>query len=375
MKIIGIGILAFLLYWLQQVLYRKWWNKSLYVTLRFEESSMFEGEEGSLYEVIENRKRLPLPMLKVKFQTSRNLEFADIKGSRVTDFFYRNDVFEIGGGEKITRTLRFTGKKRGYYKINGIDLVGADLFLSCELLESRESGQYVYVYPKPYRGREFMLSLKQLNGEVLTKRHLLTDPFEYKGIREYQPYDDIRMVNWKATARMEELMVNEKNYTALKAVRIFLNIEDTGILKKEEAVEAAIRIAAGAAEYFLKQGMSVECCGNGRDVLDGGCMRLPAGAGMAQMTEIYKKTARIDTGEDALSFADCFGETLLRDGAGSMTVFVAPNAYEDFVKLVTEYDARGGEFIWFYPVMEKEKEKVALPGNLERNIRVIPVRN
>lgn len=372
MKIIGIGILAFFLYYLQQQIYRRRWSKSLYVTLQFQKASIFEEEESRLYEVIENRKKLPLPMLKVKFQTSRNLEFADIQGSRVTDFFYRNDVFEVGGGEKITRTLQFVGRRRGYYKINGIDLVGADLFLSCELLESRETSQYLYVYPKPFHSREFMLSLRQLNGEVLTKRHLLEDPFEYRGIREYQPYDDIRAINWKATARMEDLMVNERNYTALKSIRIFLNTEDAGILKKEEAVEAAIRIAAGAAEYFLKQGMAVECCCNGRDVLDGTYMQVSSSAGYAQMERINQKLSRIDTGEETYSFEECFRDKLYKEGAGSMTVFVAPNAYEEFVRIVTEYDAQGNDFVWFYPVLEKDSP--VLPSNLIKNIRVIPVR-
>ncbi len=371
MRIIGIGILAFFLYYLQQQLYRRRWNKSLYVTLQFQKTSLFEGEESRLYEVIENRKKLPLPMLKVKFQTSRNLEFTDIQGSRVTDYFYRNDVFDVGGGEKITRTLQFTGKKRGYYKINGIDLVGADLFLSCELLESREANQYIYVYPKPFKSREFMLSLRQLNGEVLAKRHLLEDPFEYRGIREYQPYDDIRTVNWKATARMEDLMVNERNYTALKSIRIFLNIEDTGILKKEEAVEASIRIAAGAAEYFLKQGMAVECCCNGRDVLDGTYMQVSSGAGYAQMEQINRSLARIDADKETYSFGGCFREKLWKEGAGSMTLFVAPNAYEEFVGLLTEYNAQGKDFVWFFPVSEKDSP--VLPQELKKNIRVIPV--
>lgn len=369
MKIIGICIVAFFLYYLQQAVYRRWWNKGLQVSLEFAQKELFEGEESKLYEVIENRKRLSLPMLKVKFQTSRNLEFSDIKGSKVTDFFYRNDVFEIGGGEKITRTLKFVGKKRGYYKINGIDLVGSDLFFSREMVESRTTGKYVYVYPKPFQSREFLVALRRLNGEVLTKRHLVEDPFEYRGIREYQPYDDMRMVNWKATARTEELMVNERNYTALKAVRIFLNTEDKGILKKEDEVEASIRIAASLAEHFLKQGMEVECCGNGKDIISGEIMRIPVSAGMTQMGRIYKALARMDAGAATQDFAECFGEKILTEGKGTMTIFVSPNGYEDFVKLLTQYKGQGGDFVWFYAADEKTEPD--LPGSLQDEIRVI----
>ena len=37
----------------------------------------------------------------------------------------------------------------------------------------------------------------------------MEDPFEYRGIREYQPYDDMRSVNWKATAKTGDLKVNQ----------------------------------------------------------------------------------------------------------------------------------------------------------------------
>ena len=71
MKIIGIGIIAFFLVVLQMLLYKKYWAKNLYVSVSFRQDAIYEGDEGEIVEVIENRKRLPLPILKVKFQTSK----------------------------------------------------------------------------------------------------------------------------------------------------------------------------------------------------------------------------------------------------------------------------------------------------------------
>ena len=113
-QIIAIGILFFCLLFIQRQLYTRLWEKGLYVTLSFGREHIWEGEQGELKEIIENRKRLPLSMLKVKFKTDRHLLFADQKGSRTTDQFYRNDVFRINGGEKVTRTLTFEGGRRGY---------------------------------------------------------------------------------------------------------------------------------------------------------------------------------------------------------------------------------------------------------------------
>ena len=93
MSLIGIILGAFLLFYLQDRLYCRFWDKNLSVSLEFSRKAAVEGEECELCERVENRKLLPLPALKVKFQVSRELQFEDEEGvSSVTDQYYRNDV-------------------------------------------------------------------------------------------------------------------------------------------------------------------------------------------------------------------------------------------------------------------------------------------
>ena len=372
-KILTIGLFAYLLFLLQRKLYGILWQKNLGIRLEFTETSLFEGEKGELLEIIENGKRLPLPMLKVKFQTDRNLQFTDTQNAKVTDLYYRNDIFQVKGRERITRKLEFIAAKRGYYRINNIDLVAADLFLSAEMVESRHTEQYFYVYPAPFVSDEFRQSLQQLNGEILTKRHFMEDPFEYRGIREYQPYDDMRSINWKASAKTGELKVNQKNYTSLQTIRIFFNIEDNGILKKDEAVEASFRIVAGLAAFFLNQGIHVSCYGNGRDVMTDEPLQIEAGAGAGQLQQIYRSLARIDTAKEPIVFTEAFARRLLEEDSSTITVLVSPNAYSDFTELITEYQKSEREYIWFYPTIESERPEI--PQELKTHIKILHIKS
>ncbi len=349
MKAIGIGIIAFMLFWLQRKIYEKYWDKKLKVTVSFAQQGITQGQVGEVVEIIENRKRLPLNLLKVKFQTSRYLEFSDNPDARNMDQYYRNDLFQIRGGERITRRLKFVGIKRGYYHIRNIDLVASDLLLSHEMSKQMATQSYLYVYPKTFEGEEFTESLQKLNGEILVKRHLMEDPFEYRGIREYQPFDDIHSVNWKATARTAVLKVNQKNHTAMQIVRIFLNIEDTGILKRGDAVEASMQIAMGIASYFLAQGIKVACYGNGRDIISGEAVNISGGAGAGQLDAIRKALARIDTDQPVRSFAKLHEERLLKDTGNTVTMFVSPNGYDDFLELLGKCESAGMDYVWFYP--------------------------
>lgn len=348
MKIIGIGIIAFFLVVVQMLIYRRFWAKNLHVSVQFRQAAIFEGDEGEIVEVIENRKRLPLPMLKVKFQTSRNLGFLDDKGSKTTDQYYRNDIFQVGSGEKITRTLRFYGKKRGYYRINNIDLLASDLFFLMEDGKNQTTNQYMYVYPRLLKEEEFRQSLQKLNGEILVKRHMLEDPFEYRGIREYQPFDDIRSVNWKATARTGNLKVNQKNYTAMQTIRIFLNLEDEGPWKKDNEIEKCLQIAMGITSFFLAQGIRVSCYANGKDILTDEPIELQGLSGTSQLEVLGKALARLDINKEPHAFVPMFREKVLADADGFFTFFVSPNGYDDFITLLEECKSQGMDYHWYH---------------------------
>lgn len=349
-QLLGILVVALLLYLGQKKVYQKVWHKNLRVRLSFQEEGIWEGQESTLSEIIENQKKLPLTMLKVKFQTDRHLLFMDTKGSRTTDKFYRNDIFHIGRMEKVTRVLRFTAGRRGYYTIREADLVASDLFLTAQYTAAIAIDHCsLYVYPKPFSHPEFRQSLKQLSGEVLAKRHLLEDPFEYRGIREYQPMDDLKSINWKATARTGEFKVNQKNYTAEKSVRIFINLEDTGILKKEDCVEASLQIATALLLLFLEQGMQVAVYCNGVDVLHNEPCFLEAGGGIRQREAVLRAFALIDTSKPVRSFSELFGSRLSEASGAIMTCIVSPNIYDDFASLILQYHTHHPDMKWFLP--------------------------
>lgn len=369
MRIIGIGIVAIVLFFLQKILYSRIWNRDLNASVRFEQSKLVEGEVGTLLEVIENRKKLPLPMLKAQFQTSKNLAFEDEKETKTSDQYYRNDVFQIGGQERITRRLTFTALKRGYYRVKQIDLISTDLFYFEEYRESIPADTNLYVYPKMYMQKDFQTALHKLNGDILVKRHLLEDPFEYRGIREYQPFDDIRNVNWNATARTGKLKVNQKNYTAMQTIRIFLNLEDPDVWKKYREMETSMQVMMGLVSYFLSQGIKVSCYANGRDILTEEYMEITGGASAGQIDAVGRALARIDTAKEAYEFKTLFGEKVFEESDALMTFFISPNETEGFMEVLERCEREGISYTWFYPHTTIKRPEV--PAALKKHVQYL----
>ena len=107
--------LALVLFFGQRKLFDKNWKRKLHVSLAFGEQGVYPGELCTLKQIIQNKKKMPLPALQVKFQADKSLQFQDETEAVVTDHYYRSEVFMVGGRKQITRTLPFRPQCRGKY--------------------------------------------------------------------------------------------------------------------------------------------------------------------------------------------------------------------------------------------------------------------
>ena len=102
----------------------------------------------------------------------------------------------------------------------------------------------------------------------VTSRHIGAGS-EFWGVREYVPGDDMRRINWKASARFERLFSNEYQGERSGDVIIVLDARRESAIGTvtDNAVEVGVRAALGVAEHVLasknRVGLIVQ-----RDVLD-----------------------------------------------------------------------------------------------------------
>lgn len=105
----------------------------------------------------------------------------------------------------------------------------------------------MYVFPEQINTSRISLVCKEISGMLLSQQKLQPDPFEFSGIRDYCKTDPINHINWKASARMGNLMVNQFDSTTSISPIIILDIEDSQILKHENLVEKNISITSSLA--------------------------------------------------------------------------------------------------------------------------------
>jgi uncharacterized protein (DUF58 family) len=87
-------------------------------------------------------------------------------------------------------------------------------------------------------------------GQHLRMRALGRSGDEFRSIRDYTPGDDLRRINWRASARSEELKVRENEVAGLKNLTVVLDLDPSRYSTDgfERAVSAATSIVVSAAE-------------------------------------------------------------------------------------------------------------------------------
>lgn len=359
MEIVAALFGAYLIYSLQRFLYRRFWKQNLIVELKLSDEKAVEGEELILYETVRNQKLLPIPVLKVKFMTSRFLSFLDLRASEVTDHTYRNDIVSVMMYQKLTRALPFRCSKRGFYTIDKLVLVCNDLLLESELVTECKMDVHLYVYPKPVDNARFEISFLKLFGTILTKRFINEDPFEFKSIRQYQTYDTMKTINWKASVKAGDLMVNVYDHTASQQIKILMNLEAETLRHYEELEEESIRLAATLAAYFIEQGIPTSIYTNGRDCITKELLKVPAGSGRNHIRTINETLARIDTSLPVPAFTTALWEELNHNNPDDYILLISFYQRKDLMEQLARLSHDHIDFSWVIPLNREVRLAVA----------------
>lgn len=358
---------GYVLYLLFEYVFEKKWKEYLSFSLYCEKDYLYEGDTVELIEEIKNQKVLPIPAVKIKFTIDRSWIESENEGmNNVTDRYYRNDLLSVGGYEQIQRKLIFTCTKRGYYVLGDVDVFVSNFFYSKEYVFRKKEEQWVYVFPGRCHPVELEFVYRKILGEIYARRNLLEDPFSFSGIRDYQSYDGMNRVNWKASAKTGVLKVNRLESTTDISVHIILYFQEHNGIRDSKTEEYLIRLAATMAERFLKEGIQIALTSNGCDVETKMQVCMKPGAGEHHIESIDRGLARIDlnqVGSKMIDFTSVFKEEK------ELVVLLTDCQSESFMECLTNAMSKEKSFFWIFP--HYQSASVSITEKLRENVITI----
>lgn len=117
----------------------------------------------------------------------------------------------IENGEKFNGKYTITPKERGVYSFGNTHVLVQSPWGFAERRFTSNTSAEVRVYPSIIQMKRFQLAsiekLQQYHGFSKTRK--IGHNYEFEQIKTYVQGDDYRSINWKATSRSNQLMVNQ----------------------------------------------------------------------------------------------------------------------------------------------------------------------
>jgi uncharacterized protein (DUF58 family) len=147
----------------------------------------------------------------------------------------------------------FPVPRRGMLKLADMRMVSAFPMGLFEREWPASDGAGILAYPRVVSVRDRLLegvavNLARSSSTPDTER-------EIQGLRDYREGDDLRRVNWKATARRDDLIVGEYHRIEKRA-KVALHLDISG--GHEDRVEAAISMTASLAIFYHARNRLIE---------------------------------------------------------------------------------------------------------------------
>jgi uncharacterized protein (DUF58 family) len=178
-------------------------------------------------------------------------------------------VISLKPRESLELEYELRGRRRGYYPIGPLTSRGGDLLGSTTYENHSADKGEVIVYPKIIRLREMHLPSQSPFGILPSPERIYEDPTRIHGVRDYQPGDSLRRMDWKSSARVGALLVRRYEPAISLDTAIVLNLDSDDYAPRYRtlATELGIVVAASVATHLAGKRQSVGLFTNGHDPL------------------------------------------------------------------------------------------------------------
>lgn len=364
--LIGILIAIFVV---EIIYYRLHALENLHLKVDFSKNVANYGEDIELIEVAENRKRLPLPFIILKFEAPRELRFYDMMNTSTSDLLYREDMLTMKAFSKHTRRIKAQCTKRGYYVFPRVGITTSDLLLTERFTRDFPNDSHLVVLPEILNTDLTRMLMSVTLSELQCRRTLLTDPFTLAGIREYGPNDPMKSINWKASAKTGNLMVNQNASTCTQKVHIFVNLDFYNQKRSVSLLEKSISLTYTYLIELAELGIPASVYTNGIDVITESPVISETDLGSATLDERAVMLARIDLKKQTVPFAETLEKYIPSTDSDDFILLISPQFNGSFRAVLTDIKARRPSLQWLMPCYRTTPDAEPEPSVADSYIR------
>jgi uncharacterized protein (DUF58 family) len=264
--------------------------------------------------------------LRVRNRTMFPIPYFTLTDSR-GKLFTRSDTFLLTLGPFEEKVVSYTvqGHTRGEFTVGPVSIEGSDPFSLYTWAQRIEAPGSVIVYPTIH---PLDLVYKQglPSGSLRIDDKMYEDVTQFRSLREYVPGDDMKRINWKASAKNSKLFTMEFDSTLYFPVMVVLNFcrDDFPARQRDSLIERAAELAASVPFFYAKLKQEIGFISTGNVPGESGYSTVPMKAGYEHAQGMLELISKLHAVEGHADFNEMLYETGLNVQMGTKVIVVSP---------------------------------------------------
>ena len=312
----------------------------------------FVGDAVEYSVTLVNDKVVPLIWVDIhdSFPPELDLPGATVRGTGLEVDREHRITTSLLPYQQVTWKYTLRCLARGYHRIGPVRLRSGDIF-GFTAAESRFQGiNHILVYPRIIDLRDLIVPWEHPLGEVGSRRPLYHDPSRFFGLRNYQPQDPMKHIDWKATARRAQLQTKVFEPVVSLNVLIALNATTSEFAwqgTNRRLFERAVTVAASVANHCAESGFEFGLISNGVAVYSGKWLSVPFSSSSDQLGLVLESLAMVGP-YSVISLGDVLQHEKSSLPPGATIVMVTSLVTRALTNEIQEMQARGYRVIVLY---------------------------
>jgi uncharacterized protein (DUF58 family) len=262
------------------------------------ERRAFVGEEVEVGFSVANRKALPLAWIEVQESVPEAMPARDAHTtpSSAPGALHVTRSTALSWYERVSWKHRFFCRQRGYYHFGPTRLRSGDIFGLFPAQLDVQRPDYLTVLPRLVDLPDLGLPTERPFGEARSGSRLFEDPSRIAGVRDYRHGDPLKRIDWKATARRQELQSRIYEPSSSLHLLVALNVNTLEYVWEgydPVQLERAITVAGSVARWAETQRYAVGLIANSSYPGADRPLSIPPGRDPDQVTRILEALAMV----------------------------------------------------------------------------------
>lgn len=291
---IFLGVL--ITYLLMNYFYNRFLGKKLYLEPERQTIRLFQGDKGEFSFEFHNDSYLPMLNGQLRFQITPIISplEGDVTAEERNFAFLKSFSLRARGKTKIV--FPFQAEKRGATRVRNITYSFPHLlnFNVVTLKYVPFTLKEVVIFPKPLKVENVELAFQQSPGKQLINLSPFEDIQSPISIRDYEYSDPFYRINWKASAKTQQLQTNVYEKVVDSSYLFLVNIRSTReVIQSNEEMERILSYTTYLCQQAFEKEIPYEMYINARTASETPFLHRPEGEGRVHYLNTLEMLARI----------------------------------------------------------------------------------